>query len=423
MPQKLIDQTTIQPDGRPGDDAFTAFATCNDNFADAEGRLSALEGGSSNIGQDVADLKTGLQRETQLRTDADAAEATARQNADAALGERIPGKNIVINGDFRYWQRGTSFVGMTNGAYTADRFIPVMVGDTIDCLRAEHQLGDPTNLFNARYFMRCSVGQVAGNGNLATLQYRIENGVRLLAGKTVTVSMLVRASSATKMGIEFEMTFGTGGSPSPSIYGNSKLVTGITGGWQRISKTFTLADIPGKTFGTTTEGYLSLILWLDAGSNWDARSAGVGRQAGDFQFSNIQIEVGSVATDFEQRNDAIELVLCQRYYEKSYNLGVAPGTATRVGCHASGLLTGYLLHDPVVRFSQRKRTSPAVTLYNTADGAAGQLSENGADGLHRVNHPAQIDALSSMSFEAFVTNGTAGVGNVARFQWVADAEL
>ncbi|MFB8832110.1 hypothetical protein ACE0DR_28670 [Azotobacter sp. CWF10] len=122
------------------------------------------------------------------------------RNADAALGERIPGKNIVINGDFRYWQRGTSFVGMTNGAYTADRFIPVMVGDTIDRLRAEHQLGDPTNLFNARYFMRCSVGQVAGNGNLATLQYRIENGVRLLAGKTVTVSMLVRASSATEDG-------------------------------------------------------------------------------------------------------------------------------------------------------------------------------------------------------------------------------
>lgn len=423
MPQKLIDQTTIQPDGRPGDDAFTAFATCNDNFEDAEQRLSALEGGSSNIGQDVANLKTGLQQETQLRTDADAAEATARQNADAALGARIPGKNIVINGDFRYWQRGTSFVGMTNGAYTADRFIPVMIGDTIDCLRAEHQLGDPTNLFNARYFMRCSVGQVAGNGNLATLQYRIENGVRMLAGKTVTVSMLVRASSATRMGVEFEMTFGTGGSPSPSIYGNSQLVTGITGGWQRISKTFTLADIAGKTFGTTTEGYLSLILWLDAGSNWDARSAGVGRQAGDFQFSNIQIEIGSVATDFEQRNDAIELVLCQRYYEKSYNLGVTPGTATRVGGHTSGLLTGYLLHYPVVRFSQHKRTSPAITLYNTADGAAGQLSENNNAGLHRVNHPAAIDAVSSMSFEAFVQNGTATTDNIARFQWTADAEL
>lgn len=416
MPQKLIDQTTIQPDGSPGDDAFTAFATCNENFQDTEQRLTAL---GARIDQEAADRGQHVEAESSIRAAAD----IALSQSIAAANARIPGKNIVINGDFRYWQRGTSFVGMTNGAYTADRFIPVMVGDTIDCLRAEHQLGDPTNLFNARYFMRCSVGQVAGNGNLATLQYRIENGVRLLAGKTVTVSMLVRASSATKMGIEFEMTFGTGGSPSPSIYGNSKLVTGITGGWQRISKTFTLADIPGKTFGTTTEGYLSLILWLDAGSSWDARSAGVGRQAGDFQFSNIQIEVGSVATDFEQRNDAIELVLCQRYYEKSYNLGVAPGTATRVGCHASGLLTGYLLHDPVVRFSQRKRTSPAITLYNTADGAAGQLSENGGDGLHRVNHPAQIDALSSMSFEAFVTNGTAGVGNVARFQWVADAEL
>ncbi|MBA0272297.1 hypothetical protein D7U77_06560 [Stenotrophomonas maltophilia] len=409
MPQKLIDQTTIQPDGRPGDDAFTAFATCNENFQDAEQRLVAL---GARIDQEAADRGQHV-----------AAESAIREAADAALSARIPGKNIVINGDFRFWQRGTSFVGMTNGAYTADRFIPVMVGDTIDCIRAEHPLGDPTNLFNARYFMRCSVGQIAGNGSLATLQYRIENGVRLLAGKTVTVSMLVRASSATKMGIEFEMTFGTGGSPSPSIYGNSKLVTGITGGWQRISRTFTLADIAGKTFGTATEGYLSLILWLDAGSNWDARSAGVGRQAGDFQFSNIQIEIGSVATDFEQRNDAIELVLCQRYYEKSYNLGVAPGTATREGSHTSGALTSYLLHAPTVRFSQRKRSTPAIAFYNAQNGAAGQISEYGADGLHLTNKPAGINVVGSMSFEAFVPNGTATPGNVERFQWTADAEL
>lgn len=82
MPQKLIDQTTIQPDGRPGDDAFTAFGKCNDNFQDAEQRLSDLEGGSSNIGQDVADLKAGLQQEMQARSQGDQALQSAVNAAD-----------------------------------------------------------------------------------------------------------------------------------------------------------------------------------------------------------------------------------------------------------------------------------------------------------------------------------------------------
>lgn len=333
--------------------------------------------------------------------------------------EGFAGRNIIINGDFRYWQRGTSFVGMANGAYTADRFIPVMVGDTIDCIRAEHQIGDATNIFNSRYFMRCSVNSVAGNGNLATLQYRIENGVRLLAGKTVTVSMLVRASSATKMGMEFEMTFGTGGSPSPPILGNSQLVTGITGGWQRISKTFTLADITGKTFGTTTDGYLSLILWMDAGSNWDARSSGVGRQSGDFQFSNIQIEVGSAATDFEQRPDALELVLCQRYYEKSYDLGAVPGTGVNQGreAHASSGVNGTTCWA-TVRFTQRKRTTPAVVIYPafTTGGSPGNVAQNDSSIT-----TAAIENVGSSGMQVAWGNTAGKFGGW--FHWTADAEL
>ena len=365
-----------------------------------------------------------------LRTPLILNQATARVE-ELAVGDLVPGglidgmfgRNIVINGDFRFWQRGQSFNAIANATYTADRFIPVIVNDTITVNRAEHPPGDVPNLFNSRYFMRCGIEQVAGNSSLATLQYRVENGHRLLSGKNITVSMLVRASSATKLGIEIEITYGTGGSPSPPINGNNTLVTGITGGWQLITRTFTIASSEGKTFGTSTDGYLSLILWMDAGSDWDARAAGVGRQAGEFQFSNIQIEVGNGATPFEQRPDALELVLCQRYYEKSYNLDVLPGTATRDGCYNSGALTSYLLHAPVVRFSQRKRNTPAITLYNTQDGSAGQLSENAQNGLHVTNKPAAADRIGSMSFEASVPNGTATPGNVERFHWVADAEI
>ena len=115
MTQKHIDQEIRLPNGKVGIDAYDAFAIVNENAQDAEKRLSSLEAG----GQDVEDLKVGLQQEAQLRADADAAEASARQNADAALGARILGKNIVINGDFRFWQRGTGF---TAAGYGADRF-------------------------------------------------------------------------------------------------------------------------------------------------------------------------------------------------------------------------------------------------------------------------------------------------------------
>jgi len=44
-------------------------------------------------------------------------------------------------------------------------------------------------------------------------------------------------------------------------------------------------------------------------------------------FSLPQLEKGTTATPFEYRPIGTELALCQRYYEKSYALGTAPGTA------------------------------------------------------------------------------------------------
>lgn len=78
MPQKFIDQTTIQPDGKPGDDAFTAFEICNDNFQDAEARLVALEAGGGETGGRLDN------------------EIAARTAADTALGACIDAANDRI---------------------------------------------------------------------------------------------------------------------------------------------------------------------------------------------------------------------------------------------------------------------------------------------------------------------------------------
>src|SRR6185369_5364480 len=45
----------------------------------------------------------------------------------------------------------------------------------------------------------------------------------------------------------------------------------------------------------------------------------------NFVLTDVQFEVGTVATPFERRAYAQELVLCQRYYENNMPSGSAPG--------------------------------------------------------------------------------------------------
>jgi hypothetical protein len=53
----------------------------------------------------------------------------------------------------------------------------------------------------------------------------------------------------------------------------------------------------------------------------------------DFKLSQVKLEKGTVATPFVARPFSEELALCQRYYEKSYNVDVDPGTVTEAGVY------------------------------------------------------------------------------------------
>jgi hypothetical protein len=43
--------------------------------------------------------------------------------------------------------------------------------------------------------------------------------------------------------------------------------------------------------------------------------------------TGVQLEIGEQATPFEHRSFADELKQCERYYEKTYEYGTAPGTS------------------------------------------------------------------------------------------------
>ncbi|PZS87787.1 hypothetical protein [Stenotrophomonas maltophilia] len=329
MAQKKIDQTTIHPDGRPGDDAFTAFAICNDNADDAESRLRALESGAGDIGADVEALQLGLQQEGSARQQADVAEAQARQQAlqveaqarqqaDAALdlridslSERVLGDNVLINGDFDVWQRGTSFT--VSNVYAADRWFIQQGGVTGQTMAKNAlQLGDANFPGSENNLYVTVTGNSSATGAFQVFEQRVED-CRTFAGKVSTLSFRVFNAGAAgrKIAVEFAQTFGSGG--SAAVLGIAPQVFTLTAGLNIITKTVTLPPVTGKTANARHAAVA--IIWTTAGSDFNSRTAGLGLQVGALYFGQMKWEAGAVATPFKRREPGAELLLCYRYGE------------------------------------------------------------------------------------------------------------
>jgi hypothetical protein len=144
---------------------------------------------------------------------------------------------------------------------------------------------------------------VAGsNATFTGIQQRIES-VRTFAGRQVRVSFYAKAASAlTLPSIGFKQAFGTGGTPSPDVTTLLASSVSITTSWQKFSYAVTVPSITAQTLGT--DGNDSLI--LDLGLPLNA--------AYTFDLSQVQVELGPIATPFERRPIGAELALCQRYY-------------------------------------------------------------------------------------------------------------
>ena len=158
--------------------------------------------------------------------------------------------------------------------------------------------------------------------------------------------------------------------------------------WTQISIT-----IAGDTSGTwlTTNGTGIIVRFgLGVGTSYSgtagAWAAGfyvsttgatsiVGTSGATFYITGVQLEVGSSATGFDFRDYGRELILCQRYYEKSYLPTVTPGTAS-TGSTSLGSFPGTYTTWFNCTFQTNKRTNPTMTAYSPYSGASGNMSIN-----------------------------------------------
>jgi hypothetical protein len=139
--------------------------------------------------------------------------------------------------------------------------------------------------------------------------------------------------------------------------------------------------------------------------------------------SRVQLEEGSSATTFEQRPFALELLMCQRYYEKSYAYGVSVGATDNNDSYIGYIKSAYDFYFPLVNFKVEKRSTPTFKFYNTQSGAVGTYSEYSADGTVFVANRVIQVAYNGTKSVIIQINGVGVANNSGRFHWTADAEL
>ena len=233
---------------------------------------------------------------------------TVVTTASPSLGRR----NLIINGAMQVWQRGTS-ASATDDYASADRWRIARGTLSQQTFTAGSELGQNRNYANFDF-------------SSATFAYALQliEDVSTVAGKTITVSFYIKSDTLTNVYFRAYSGYGSGGSTTTTD--KNFEATSITSSWQRITKTFDVTSLSGKTVGAGS--YYGVGIYGSLGT----------ALTGDFDIWGFQVELGSVATPFEHRSYGEELALCQRYYQRfnqnasNYiRIGVAVGTGSNAG--------------------------------------------------------------------------------------------
>ncbi len=289
--------------------------------------------------------------------------ANTPQSALSNIGG-APRKNLLINGNFDVWQRGASATG--NGYLSADRWAHYASVSTHTISRQPFAVGQSGVPNNPNWFLSTAV--VSGNtaSSFEYLAQGIED-VTLSSGRVVTLSFWAMATTAGKsLSFDFYQSFGTNGSGSVTGIGAAKVT--LTTGWVQYTATVSIPSVLGKTIGTNNA--LFVRFWLDAGANYAVQASSLGNQSLTLYLSQVKVEYGSLASDWEPRSYAEELRLCQRYYE-------------RVNGTVATNQPRYFLQ----RYKVDKRAVPALTLVSGSTGGADYIN-GGADSFGSLRCPA-----------------------------------
>ena len=311
------------------------------------------------------------------------------------MGFNTGRRNMVINGAMQVAQRGTDFNDVANGTYTIDRWKLGKNNTDNAVINIDRVTTSPDGFSNS---LKISVGTaesaLAADENLL-LQHLIEaqnlqhlqNG--LSGAQSVTLSFWVRSDKTGTYTAAIRK-------PDNTDRNQSKEYTiSAADTWEHKSLTFS-GDTSGGGIANDNGAGFFCDWWLAGGSNFTGGTmdtwANTATQrlstnqvdlmdgTNEWYITGVQLEVGENASDFEHRSFGEELAACQRYFCKSFDTGVTPGTADGNGAIRGVRGDGSFITN--LFFPQEMRAAPTVTMYSPTTGASGKvrnLSGAGSD--------------------------------------------
>jgi hypothetical protein len=271
-------------------------------------------------------------------------------------------RNRIINGDMRIWQRGTTIsnpISSTN-FYTADRWGCNRSGDVTGAVVSRIASG----LTGFEYAL--ALQRVAGDTNTGGLSLWYSNestNTYDLTGNQVTLSFWAKAGSTlSSAGSQMYVAIVSGTGTDQRIYNYTGGVAfSVT--YQTITTSWVRYSFTGTVPSNSTELGLQI----------NFAPSGTAGADDSIKITGVQLEAGSTATEFERRPIGTEMMLCQRYYDKSYSADVAPYTVTKDGLllfSTESYAGGWYMGGASIRFSTEMRRVPDFTYIDSAGTAS-----------------------------------------------------
>ena len=337
------------------------------------------------------------------------------QRLGDSVADKLGNRNLIINGDMRIAQRGTSAFTGTN-KFPADRWI--VGGSTSVVLTSQNESTEvPDSFQNSAKLSITTADSSIAAGDAWELTQHIEgyNVADLLFGtssaKSVTLSFSVNCTSTGTFCVVL-LGSSDGSTLDRSYVAEYTINTANT--WEE--KTITVPGDTGGTWHTGNGKGLSVRFGLTAGTTYQkaAGSWGAGNMIGssnqtqllstansEWYVTGVQLEVGNTATPFEHRSYGDQLARCERYYQKSSPRYMA-----------GQFLISNEICSQFVPFKPEMRATPSPTYgslsykENSGGFSTSTLSSNATLNKNGINFTMNASgAGTSDSFVIFMTSG------------------
>lgn len=267
--------------------------------------------------------------------------------------------NMLLNGNFDVWQRGTSFT-QNDDLYIADRWNALQEANSSWTFARDTDV--PTS--GSKYSLKCS--NVTLNNQCAIVQILEGADSKQFLNQNVSLSFYakttgteignLRAAILSWSGTEDSVTSDVisawaqnGTNPTWATnwtMENTPANLALTASWQR----FTIENV---AIDTANMKNIAVVIWVDDGTI---------AASDDFWVTQVMLNVGGTAAEFTPRKFGNELALCQRYYYAASGYGSAVNTVRAIASvYVSGNASWAGIQTPVPM-----RTTPTITKSGTS---------------------------------------------------------